>query len=127
VLTKRLTEKNENDRSVANAHGFSRLRMPARRDRPKSLRRRRVYQIRERSSLFFATILCEQFADRVAAVGDGEGAVAEVVDERVRIDAQELVDRGHDVAGRNGVIFDAGGRLVGRAQYKARFRATTGQ
>ena len=61
----------------------------------------------------------EDRADRFAPVGDADRPAGEVGEHQVGVDAEQVVDRGDEVARGDGVVERVGGELVGRAEDEA--------
>src|SRR5438105_325618 len=71
------------------------------------------------SSEFRPKDLRKDLADRLAAVGDRNGAAGPVVDRHLGIDSQQMVNRGTDVADVCWLVFYECGLIVRRAVDRA--------
>src|SRR4051812_27779894 len=77
--------------------------------------------------MLHSSISGQDVANRLATLGDRQGPVGAVVDQRLRIEAQALVDGGADVGRTDRVVADEGGVGIGGAVEGAAANAGAGQ
>src|SRR5262245_55582907 len=65
--------------------------------------------------------------DRLAAVGDGDGPAGQVGHGQLGIDAQQMIDRGHQIGRRNWIARRVGSVLVRSAMHVAGLHSAAGQ